>query len=110
MNTMLLWMIGLYQKHLSPRKGFRCAYSVLNRTHGCSGQVALIIEDKGVWKGRHDIKAQFRHCKEAAAILKKDRKDKSESHCYSTDASPCGDAVQKVDCSGCSDCTLDCSF
>lgn len=29
MNKLILLLIMFYQRHLSPRKGYRCAYSVL---------------------------------------------------------------------------------
>ncbi|WP_240782748.1 membrane protein insertion efficiency factor YidD [Escherichia sp. E2661] len=51
MNKLLLLLIMLYQRHLSPRKGYRCAYSVLYQTQGCSGAVKEIIQQKGVIAG-----------------------------------------------------------
>jgi putative component of membrane protein insertase Oxa1/YidC/SpoIIIJ protein YidD len=65
-----MFNISLYQKFISPRKGFRCAYGVVNDTHGCSGSVKNIIIEKGL------IEGQFARCKEAASYLKGDAKKK----------------------------------
>lgn len=60
------WGIGLYQKHLSPRKGYRCAHSLEHGGSGCSGAVLEILEAKGVLRGMGDIRARFMACKDAA--------------------------------------------
>lgn len=46
MNKLLLLLIMLYQRHLSPRKGYRCAYSVLYQTQGCWEQSKRLFNRK----------------------------------------------------------------
>lgn len=70
-NWTSLKLIAFYQKFISPKKGFRCAYGVLNNTHGCSGFVKKIINEKGLLAGRYEIRAQFENCRLAAIKLKK---------------------------------------
>ena len=76
LSKMSLSAIQFYQKFISPKKGFRCAYGVLNNTHGCSGSVKAIIESKGLINGFSDIKGQFSACKQASEELKQRKKKK----------------------------------
>lgn len=114
MNKLLLLMIMLYQRHLSPRKGYRCAYSVLYQTQGCSGAVKDIIQQKGVIAGWGEIRQRFADCRLAAQTIRQRqllneviRKKKN----YDCDCTGCDGAV----CRDCHipvpdlDCSCDCS-
>ncbi|MCY9865003.1 membrane protein insertion efficiency factor YidD [Vibrio coralliirubri] len=103
--------IAFYQKFISPRKGYRCAYGVLNNTQGCSGMVKDIILQNGVVGGWKDITSQFSECNAAAAKLqeqssckKKRRSCKSrfrkEANCGST---KCSNSCHVPDCGDCGD-------
>ncbi|WP_242032792.1 membrane protein insertion efficiency factor YidD [Oscillatoria sp. FACHB-1406] len=35
-DSLAIAAIGVYQRHLSPRKGFACAYRVLHNRDSCS--------------------------------------------------------------------------
>lgn len=64
-------MIEAYQRWLSPRKGFRCAYGAL---HGdgagtCSSIGKRIMREQGVLKFLRLMPLQFAACKAAAASL-----------------------------------------
>ena len=110
-NWLSLQGIAFYQKFISPRKGYRCAYGVLNNTHGCSGAVKAIIKEKGVMAGWSDINSQFNNCKAAAETLqaqsgcKKKRRScksrfKREASCGSGN---CGSGCHVPDCGDCGD-------
>jgi len=43
--------IGLYQRFVSPHKGFRCAHSVQTGRRGCSALGARAIRRHGLWNG-----------------------------------------------------------
>lgn len=68
-DALALAAIRLYQRRLSPRKGFRCAHAALHGGESCSGAVARIVRAKGVWRGRAHIAARFRACRSAHRAL-----------------------------------------
>ncbi|WP_194207514.1 membrane protein insertion efficiency factor YidD [Superficieibacter sp. 1612_C1] len=82
MDEFILKLIAFYQRVISPRKGYRCAYGVLHNTHGCSGAVKHIIQQKGIIAGWSDIRQRFADCHEAAQTLRarrlSDDEDESE--------------------------------
>jgi putative component of membrane protein insertase Oxa1/YidC/SpoIIIJ protein YidD len=43
--------IGLYQRFISPHKGFRCAHAVQTGRRGCSALGARAIRRHGLWDG-----------------------------------------------------------
>ena len=59
-----------YQRHLSPRKGYRCAYGALHGDETCSGAVRRIMRERGVRRGLRPTMLQFLACYQAAALLK----------------------------------------
>lgn len=61
--------IRLYQRFLSPRKGFRCAHAALTGGESCSAAVARIVREDGLIAGRERIAAQFRACRAAHGAL-----------------------------------------
>ncbi|WP_082616684.1 membrane protein insertion efficiency factor YidD [Massilia sp. Root418] len=46
-----LWLIRLYQRHLSPRKGFVCAFRVHTGRDGCSAYGLRVIARFGLRRG-----------------------------------------------------------
>lgn len=60
-----LGLIGLYQRHLSPRKGFSCAHRVLHGGTGCSGYAKSAIAEHGAVAALPLIRARFAACKSA---------------------------------------------
>ena len=57
-----LWAIGLYQRHLSPRKGYSCAYRVHVGGTGCSGFGKHAIRKHGVLLGLVLLRRRFAKC------------------------------------------------
>ncbi|EMY7926577.1 membrane protein insertion efficiency factor YidD [Klebsiella aerogenes] len=73
MDNLILKLIAFYQRIISPRKGYRCAYSVLHHTQGCSGAVKDIIHNKGVVDGWREIRQRFADCRVAAETLQQQK-------------------------------------
>ncbi|MBB5233497.1 membrane protein insertion efficiency factor YidD [Deinococcus budaensis] len=61
--------IRLYQRHISPRKGFSCAHAALHGGESCSAAVARIVREDGLRKGRARIAARFGACRRAHNVL-----------------------------------------
>ncbi len=57
--------IAGYQNWISPRKGFRCAYSALYGGTGCSGFAKLAIQKHGILAAFPKIRARFQACRDA---------------------------------------------
>jgi putative component of membrane protein insertase Oxa1/YidC/SpoIIIJ protein YidD len=69
-NGLLLSLIVFYQRCISPRKGWRCAYSVLNGGPGCSGFARETIETHGWQKAIPLVRQRFRDCHSAAQTVR----------------------------------------
>ncbi|HEX7642136.1 MAG TPA: membrane protein insertion efficiency factor YidD [Burkholderiaceae bacterium] len=66
-------LIRVYQRHLSPRKGYRCAYGVLHGAGTCSSIGLAIMEQQGFWAFWRQMPLQFDACKAAALSLREER-------------------------------------
>lgn len=71
-NVALLGIYG-YQRWLSPRKGYRCAYSVRHGGTGCSGFAKHAIRDHGFVSALPMIRTRFADCKAAALAFSAER-------------------------------------
>jgi putative component of membrane protein insertase Oxa1/YidC/SpoIIIJ protein YidD len=65
--------IGLYQKYLSPHKGFSCAYRVYHRGLSCSQYCKEMILERGPIAAITPIRQRFRDCKQAAQEIRAQR-------------------------------------
>jgi putative component of membrane protein insertase Oxa1/YidC/SpoIIIJ protein YidD len=100
-----------YQKFISPRKGYRCAYSVRHGGSGCSGAVLQIIEENSIFTWRKLIKERFSNCKIAYEEIKKEKKRRKNKKCDSCEPDTCKKERWKKSCdlSDTCDCdVLDC--
>ncbi len=68
-QEILIFVIRLYQKYISPYKGFQCAHACLYNDASCSDAVITIIESNGLIMSLDKIKARFKACREAYLIL-----------------------------------------
>ena len=68
------WSIRQYQRRLSPYKGFVCAHRVLHQGESCSQYVLRIVQARGVSFAIRAASVRFRHCREAALLLAKNRR------------------------------------
>jgi len=62
MRSLLLALIRLYQRHLSPRKGYGCAYRLHCGGAGCSGLGLRAIRWKGSWTGLWLLRERLARC------------------------------------------------
>lgn len=105
----VLLSIKLYQRYISPFKGFRCAYGVMYGGNSCSKEIYKILETQGLIRGIPLARSQLGKCSVAYKILssekaeedsKKDKKKKPEKKddnvswcdlpCYTLDCVPIG--------------------
>ncbi|WP_179379534.1 membrane protein insertion efficiency factor YidD [Jannaschia marina] len=70
--------IDFYQRHVSPRKGYRCAYSVHHGGTGCSGYAKHAIRDHGLWRAIPLVHQRFRDCATAYAQMRREDDGMSE--------------------------------
>lgn len=70
---LLVWLIGIYQRYVSPYKGFRCAHRVRHGGLSCSEAVRAILLEDGIWLGWSRVREQFRSCHSAAQALRRER-------------------------------------
>ena len=77
-NAALL-AIRVYQRWISPYKGFRCAHSVLHGGPGCSGYAAEAIRDRGLLGAIRPIRQRFRDCRAAFVTLMAEKSDDSDN-------------------------------
>src|SRR3954452_11406096 len=61
--------IEAYQRHVSPRKGFRCAFRVLHGGDSCSGFAKRAIARLGPVPGLRLLRRRFQRCRLAARVL-----------------------------------------
>lgn len=71
-SAISLLAIDAYQRHLSPRKGYRCAYSVVHGGTGCSGFAKHAIHSDGLVRAIPRIMQRFEDCRDAARMLRTD--------------------------------------
>ena len=64
------WLITLYQRYLSPRKGFRCAYRVRHRRRdSCSQYAKRAIGRLGLIAGLWLLRRRMKRCRAAGEFL-----------------------------------------
>ena len=73
MRYFFIFLITLYQKYISPYKGFRCAYAACHDSKSCSAIIKNIIAEHGLLAGWPLIKQQFNNCHLAYQALETER-------------------------------------
>jgi len=63
LRSLALFAIRLYQRHLSPKKGFGCAYRLVYGGCGCSGAGYRLIRRYGVFSGCRLLRLRLAHCR-----------------------------------------------
>jgi putative component of membrane protein insertase Oxa1/YidC/SpoIIIJ protein YidD len=66
-TRLALWAIRLYQRHLSPIKGFSCAWRATTRRDSCSAYGYRVIARHGLMLGWPLLRRQLRRCGQAHA-------------------------------------------
>jgi putative component of membrane protein insertase Oxa1/YidC/SpoIIIJ protein YidD len=68
-------LITIYQKHISPHKGFSCAYRVMSNGESCSQYTKRLILEQGLGRSLPLIRERFQACKAASQTLKARRQN-----------------------------------
>lgn len=69
MKVVLLGLIRLYQRFISPYKGFSCAYRAYTGRAGCSGLGYRAIRRHGAWRGYLILRRRLGRCSDAQRQL-----------------------------------------
>jgi uncharacterized protein len=69
LNELAVGLVEIYQRRLSPLKGFRCAHRVLRGGRSCSEHAKQVVRRWGVWKLWPLLKRRFARCAEAKQVL-----------------------------------------
>jgi len=69
----LIYLINLYQKYLSPHKGYCCAYKVYHNDISCSEFTKNSIKNLGLFQATSSIKQRFQDCKISEKNMKKEK-------------------------------------
>ena len=69
-SPLACWLISLYQRHVSPRKGFRCAYRVRKGRDSCSAFAKRVIARFGLLPGVRLLRRRFERCRGASLELR----------------------------------------
>ena len=101
--------IGLYQRWLSPHKGFACAYRVHTGRASCSTLAGRAVRRHGAWGGLGVLRVRLACCAEAHARHHPPRRAAWHRQRGACDAGcdlPCDgpDLGQAIDCCQCGDC------
>jgi putative component of membrane protein insertase Oxa1/YidC/SpoIIIJ protein YidD len=115
--TPLTWLalraIALYQRHLSPRKGYCCALHATGGGRSCSAYGYRAIARAGVFKGCRLLRRRFDACARSARIARpatqplqmRTGKLHQRGFCDVGDCSGCADGHDALECAGeASDC------
>jgi putative component of membrane protein insertase Oxa1/YidC/SpoIIIJ protein YidD len=73
LSPVAIRLIALYQRHVSPRKGFRCAYGVRHGRDSCSRFARRAIERCGVVAGMRLVRRRFARCRTASLVAEYDK-------------------------------------
>ncbi len=73
LDSLALAALTLYQRHLSPRKGYCCAHRALHGGPSCSALARQAITRDGLWSALSTIRNRLWACRAAARQLSADR-------------------------------------
>jgi putative component of membrane protein insertase Oxa1/YidC/SpoIIIJ protein YidD len=86
MNRLFIYIIVIYQKYISPHKGYCCAYRVYHGDLSCSEYAKKSLKSKKLFLAMKDIRLRFYACKDAKNYIDNEyeiehKKDNSYSSC-----------------------------
>jgi putative component of membrane protein insertase Oxa1/YidC/SpoIIIJ protein YidD len=62
LRSIAVLLIGGYQRHLSPRKGYSCAHRIVHGGESCSEYVKNVLADKSLFEATLLAKRRFKAC------------------------------------------------
>lgn len=122
-RALLLAAIRVYRRHVSPHKGYGCAYRLHSGRCSCSTLGLRAISRYGAWRGLGVLRERFAECRVAAEALRARRRvvvSRGQAGFIDCDI-PCdascpdacsvGDACELASCLECGDCDIgDCGW
>ena len=69
MRTFFAFLISVYQKRISPHKGFICAHRGLHKGDSCSEYTKKQILEKGLLASIKTVRQRFNECRDAAVAI-----------------------------------------
>ncbi|MEL6927707.1 MAG: membrane protein insertion efficiency factor YidD [Cyanobacteria bacterium J06600_6] len=81
-KTCLLLAIRVYQQHISPYKGFSCAYRVLHQGQSCSSYFQSCITEQSFDRACVSLQQRLLDCHQANLILQRKISHKHRSKNY----------------------------
>jgi putative component of membrane protein insertase Oxa1/YidC/SpoIIIJ protein YidD len=99
MKAPALLAIRLYQRLISPYKGFTCAYRARTGRAGCSGLGYRAIRRHGAWRGWLILRRRLEKCGQAHRTLHAQHsyRKAQAGFCDCADALSCGDLLSGAD-------------
>jgi len=86
-----IWAIELYQKYLSPKKGYKCAKGVLHENGTCSSSVKKVMKEEGFFAGMREYSKSTSECRDAKVELdRRANNNRKNENCDQCDESNCG--------------------
>lgn len=68
-----VFLISIYQKYISPYKGFACAHRVLHGGNSCSQHVKILLTEQDLQSAITLSRKRFQACKDARIILQSEK-------------------------------------
>lgn len=81
-RSLSLKLIEGYQKYISPRKGFSCAYRILYNRESCSQYVKRQIREQGLINAIPLIRQRFLACKSASLAFNNRTRSVANKDCF----------------------------
>ncbi|WP_455203703.1 membrane protein insertion efficiency factor YidD [Kaarinaea lacus] len=75
LRRLCLIFIALYQRFISPYKGFRCAHAAYYSGPSCSSAIKTIIAEYGLLQSKPQIQARFAQCRHAYTLILAEQND-----------------------------------
>lgn len=69
LEQLAAFFIQMYQRYISPHKGFRCAHRALHGGASCSEFARLYVKEHSVWSMPAALRMRFRECRLAKMTL-----------------------------------------
>jgi len=91
-NIIFIWLIVLYQRYISPHKGYSCAHSALHGNLSCSSWAIQVLEKQKFYLFFPLMKRRFHACNQAYKDLKK-KKSAINKDSDNIDPCPCKGSI-----------------
>ena len=96
LNKLSISAINLYQRYISPHKGYCCAHRAYTGEDSCSQYAKVAIAEHGLFSAFPLVREQFDRCSFAAEEIKKKQKKKEKDN--TIDNCAVDIACQSIDC------------